>query len=234
MMTASARNLPGIPSECLNAWATKATYLVRGEADSLLRAGLEHAALDLLLRSYLPLTGSSTVWVWRGNLFIYYDSVATWRFHSAYSPELAEALSDLGFGMGVVVEHVKGYGESLRAAERILPRAGPQCLKAIYFSRRATGQAPRSRLSGQVVIDWARGELKVTDDNGLKLFSYAFSYDDWLASKAWPRPTRPDAVDAWPLAADTPFDETQARGVLLQCLLREPLYGNLCEMPALI
>ena len=222
-----------IPTECLEAWTAKAVSLVRREAYSLLRDGMNYAALDLLLRSYLPLSGTSTVWVWRGNLFIYYESVLTGAFHSVYSPELAKALSDLGFSMGALVDHVRGYEESLRAAEKILPVAGPQCLKAVYLSRRFTGQAPSSRLSGKVIIDWAHGAIAVTDDNGVRLFSYSFNYDDWLAGRAWPRPTRPDAVDAWPLAADPPFNEAQARAVLIQCLTREPLYGNLCQMPAL-
>lgn len=225
--------LPEIPTECLEAWTTKAVSLVRREAYSLLRDGMQYAALDLLLRSYLPLSGTSTVWVWRGNLFIYYEGVLTGAFHSVYSPELAEALSDLGFSMGVLIDHVRGYEESLRAAEKILPVAGPQCLKAVYLSRRFIGRAPASRLSGKVIIDWAHGALTVTDNNGFRLFSYSFNYDDWLAGKAWPRPARPDAVDAWPLAADPPFNEAQARAVLVQCLTREPLYGNLCQMPAL-
>ncbi len=224
--------MPKIPSECLDAWTRKATYLLMREAESLVKSGRMEAALDLLLRSYLPLTGSSTAWVWRGNAFIYYDSVVTSRFHSVSFPALAETLSGLGFRFGVVVQHVRGYEESLSAAERVLPTAGPQCLKAVYLSHRVRGLVPASSLGGQVRIDWARGEITVADENGVRLFSYTFSYDEGLAGRAWPRPGQ--GVDVWPLAAEPPFNEGQAAAVLLQCLLREPLWRGTCDMPALL
>ncbi|MGC9210149.1 MAG: hypothetical protein ACP5FT_02655 [Acidilobus sp.] len=203
--------------------------MVRREAESLIGAGMHEAALDLLFRSYLPLSGSSTVWVWRGDLFIYYDSVLTLQFHSVVFPELADVLRSLGFSPGTVVHHVKGYDATLKVSERIFPSTGLSCLKSLYVYHKVKGHAFASRLTGQVRIDWVKKEIVVTDDSGLRLFSDTFNYDEEISRRAWPR--RKGDVGSWPLTQEPPFNEAQATAILLQCLLREPLWRGLCDMP---
>jgi len=94
-------------------------------AKELVRKGRRSVALDLLVHTLLPLRENEILWLWHGDLFVYYTSkTGAARFRAIKSEEISKLLRKLGFSEGIMIFHVLGHNEASRIIHKLFQR-GP-------------------------------------------------------------------------------------------------------------
>jgi len=100
------------------------TKTVIEKAKKLVIRGKRAEALDLIVHTLLPLRKNATLWLWYGDLFVYYDPKTRQKWRAVRSREIAELLKKLGFSEGIMIIHTLGHREASKIIHRIFSR-GP-------------------------------------------------------------------------------------------------------------
>ncbi len=79
-------------------------------AKDLVEKGDRATALDLLAHTFLPIRKTGVLWLWWGDVFIYYERkvMTAGCFHSVRFPTLAKLLKELGFTESLMVDYILG------------------------------------------------------------------------------------------------------------------------------
>jgi len=79
-------------------------------ARDLVEKGDRATALDLVVHTLLPVRRTGVLWLWWGDVFIYYERkvMTAGCFHSVRFPTLAKLLKELGFTEGLMVDYILG------------------------------------------------------------------------------------------------------------------------------
>ena len=84
---------------------------VVAEVKKLVERGDRTATLDLLAHTLLPLRENETLWLWRGEEFLYWDSKNR-VFRCVRSEAVSELLHRLGYSEGILAWHVLGHSRA--------------------------------------------------------------------------------------------------------------------------